>query len=98
MFHNSTESTGSDLKTYREKAQSQEDQIMEWFRTYGRPATPSSACKWIFHNSVPITSVRRALTNLTYDRKLIKTAAQTKGPYGRPEFIWELADKQGRLF
>ena len=100
MYHNTTESTGHQLRRYQGKAKSQEDQILEWFKTYGRQATPSKLCKLIYYNRVPITSVRRAFTNLTVAGKLTKTNRQKKGPYGRPEFLWKLADKyrQGQLF
>ena len=101
MYHNTTESTGEELKTYRKKALTQEQKILEYLKQDPyRPITPSAAVRWIFKDSVPITSVRRALTELTNDGELVKTTAQTKGPYGRPEFIWRLADKylQGELF
>jgi hypothetical protein len=94
MYHNSTESTGPALKAYQDKANTQEDRIMYFLKADPvRPITPSAALKWIFSGSVPITSVRRALTNLTNDGHIVKTTTQTKGPYGRPEFVWELAGK-----
>ena len=94
MYHNTTESLGPELRKYQEKAKSQEKRILAFLKhDYTRAITPSCAVRWIFKDSVPITSVRRALTNLTNAGELVKTTAQTKGPYGRPEFIWELADK-----
>ena len=100
-YINSTESTGEELKTYRKKALTQEQRILEFLKQDPtRPITPSAAVRWVFKDSVPITSVRRALTELTNSGELVKTTAQVKGPYGRPEFIWRLADKylQGELF
>ena len=104
MYHNTTESTGEELKTYRKKALTQEQKILEYLKQDPyRPITPSAAWRWIFKGekgNTPIGSVRRALTELTNDGHLVKTTAQTKGPYNRPEFIWRLADKylQGELF
>jgi len=93
-YHNTTESTGPERRRYQDKAVSQETKILAHFK--GRPGaeiTPSFVVKYYFNNSVPITSVRRALTNLTNAGELVKTNKQVKGPYGRPEFQWRLADK-----
>jgi len=93
MYHNTTESVQPELGKYREQAKSQELTILKAFRNQFPYSSPSEVCNLIFNNTVPITSVRRALTNLTNSGDLVKTNFQVKGPYGRPEFIWELADK-----
>jgi len=92
MYHNTTESTQPELGKYREKAASQEELILYAFKTL-RKGTPSEVNQRVFANRTPITSVRRALTNLTNSGELVKTDKQVKGPYGRPEFEWRLADK-----
>ena len=50
----------------------------------------------------PITSIRRAITNLTDAGKIIKTDQYVKGNYGKLEHLWELAttptEKQQCLF
>jgi len=94
VYHNTTQSLGPELREYQDKANSQEKRILAFLKLdSNRPITPSAACMWIFKGNIPITSVRRALTNLTNAGELVKTTVQVKGPYGRPEFIWELADK-----
>jgi predicted ArsR family transcriptional regulator len=101
VYINTTESTGPALKTYQDKANSQEVRILSFMKnSQSGVITPSTAVKWIFKGNVPITSVRRAITELTNSGELVKTEAQTKGPYGHPERIWRLHDKhrQGRLF
>ena len=101
MYHNTTESTGTELRTYQDKAKAQDERILAFLKEDPtRPITPSAALNWIFKGEVPITSVRRALTNLTDRGELVKTNVQVKGPYGRPEFVWRLPDKyrQARLF
>lgn len=40
---------------------------------------------------IPITSVRRAISDLTRDGKLVKTDKQVIGIYGRKEYVWRLA-------
>jgi len=93
-YHNTTEAFGAILREYQDKAKTQDERILEFMKqSNDRPITPSAAWNWIFKGSVPLTSVRRAITNLTNDGHLVKTEAQTKGPYGRPEFVWRLADK-----
>ena len=42
----------------------------------------------------PITSVRRALTNLTNDEKLVKTDDFVKGNFGKKEHLWRLRTAQ----
>lgn len=92
-YHNTTESHGADLKRYRQQAGSQEATILVAFRDCFPYSSPSEVCAVVFSNSIPITSVRRALTNLTDAGDLVKTNTQVKGPYGRPEFVWRIADK-----
>ena len=95
MYHNTTESTQPELGQYREKAKSQEDRILESLRqppNMGKSYSPS-LIKSVLFPSTPITSVRRALTNLTDAGHLVKTDKQVRGPYGRPEFEWMLAPK-----
>lgn len=92
-YHNTTESLGQELDKYEAKAKNQDEKILQFMKTGGRPITPSAAWNWIFKGAVPLTSVRRAITNLTNDGHLVKTEAQVKGPYGRNEFVWRLADK-----
>ena len=93
-YHNTTESTQPELAKYRQKASSQDDQLLEFFKKVAPiEYTPSQLLGIVFKGSVPITSVRRALTNLTNQGDLVKTGEQINGPYGRPEFKWRLAEK-----
>jgi hypothetical protein len=45
----------------------------------------SQLLKLVFKNSVPITSVRRSITNLVNDNKLIYTGGTREGLFGRNE-------------
>jgi hypothetical protein len=42
----------------------------------------------------PITSIRRALTNLTNEGKIIKTGVKTVGLYNKKEHLWRLRTAQ----
>jgi predicted ArsR family transcriptional regulator len=96
-YHNTTHSTGETLRKYEQVSNNQEDVILSWFQ-YNVRGTASQAHECM--QSSPITSTRRAMTNLANAGKLVKTQRQVEGPYGRPEYIYELAGdaKQQSLF
>ena len=104
MYHNTTESTGEELKTYRKKALTQEQKILAFLLDDPtRPISPKAAWEWVFGGAAgttPIGSVRRAITDLTDAGHLVQTTAMVPGLYGRKEHVWRLADKylQGELF
>lgn len=99
-YFNTTKESGATLKNNVAKAKSQEEEILKLFNkdlcnykikkneSFKVKATPSNiyAC---FPN-YPITSIRRALTNLTKQGKLIKTNEKRIGMYGRSEYVWKL--------
>ena len=93
-YINTTHSTHPELTRYEEKAKSQEERILRWFKTHKFQASPNQVLRYIpVEQRPPITSIRRALTNLTNAEELVKTDKQVKGPYGRPEHLWKLAPK-----
>lgn len=73
------------------KAKRQEDAILQWFRD--RPVgtwAPSDLEAWFM--SWPVTSIRRALTNLTGRGLLVKHREDRRpGPRGARECRWGLA-------
>jgi len=90
MFYNTIELSGEELQKAKIDCKSQEDYI-KWIFTK-KPTleiTPSELLLY-FENNVPITSIRRALTNLTNDNILEKTSNYRMGNYGKPEHIWKL--------
>jgi hypothetical protein len=92
-FYNTAKLSGEELKQAIAHAKSQEETILLLFTNRFRTATPSQvkqALKWC-DKHWEITSVRRALSNLTKDGKLEKTHHQRPGPHGMPEHIWQLA-------
>jgi len=97
-YHNTSNLSGPILDQYETKAKSQEQVILDWFRIYEQPASPSQ-CQALFHPPPPLTSIRRAFTNLTTRGELVKTDKQVRGPFGRPETQWSLPSNiQRRLF
>ena len=96
-YHNTTNIDGTRLDQFEEKAKSQDEKILEWFEYSEGAYSPSKINDRVFASSVPLTSVRRALSNLTKAGLLVKTDRQVKGPYGRPEHLWKLPTTQLRL-
>lgn len=67
----------------------QENYILAFFKHEKEPMSPSMVHK-AFNNAWPLTSVRRAITNLSTDGELVKTNDKVTGIYGKPEHLWRL--------
>ena len=87
--YNTTNETGSDLQLLRGKARKQEESILALFKTM--PTTEMSAWHVERYTSYPITSVRRAITDLSQAGKLTCTGRKHIGPYGRSCYTWRLS-------
>ena len=85
-YYNTTGESGVQLEIFKKKAKTQSEMIMKFLSSqplveYGA----SQLLKLVFKNSVPITSVRRSITNLVNDNKLIYTGGTREGLFGRNE-------------
>ncbi len=90
-YFNTTGAQGATLATYKIKAKSQQQLILEYFESMpGMRKSPSQVQRGLNLTGAPLTSIRRALTNLTTDGKLVKTSRLVKGEYGRLEHTWTL--------
>lgn len=97
-YFNTAGLDGDDLQERIEQCESQEDKVEALFAACpGKRFTPFEVRDIVFNGSVPITSVRRAMTNLTNEGILKKTETQREGPYGQPNYTWQLS-KQPTLF
>ncbi len=67
----------------------QENFVLDFFKCKQEPMSPSMVHK-ACNNLWPLTSVRRAITNLSTDGDLIKTNDTVIGIYGKPEHLWKL--------
>lgn len=94
MYYNTTNVSGEQLPLYREKAKSQEDLVMWFFNNHppGMHASPEDIHEAVFPPEVPLTSVRRAMSDLTHLGYLERTEYKTLGRYGRDVHMWRLAD------
>ncbi len=99
-FYETINQTDSALKESKKKTRKQEDLIYSLFQKRKRPLSPSMVLSQSGLNC-PITSIRRAMTDLTNLGKIVKTDRQIKGIYGKAEHLWELPllePKQVSLF
>lgn len=97
MYYNTNKETGDTLLASRDKTQTQEDYILSYFKG-GTPALCAPHdLEFLFDHKVPITSIRRALTNLEKAGKLLKTDTMVKGTYGKMVHTWQLASRQTEL-
>ena len=87
--HNSTHEQGELLQWMEVHAIGQEALVLAAFRRGA--ASPSEIHARAFSDQVPLTSVRRAITNLTQRGLLERTAIKVRGPFGRPEYVWRRA-------
>ena len=94
-FYNTTHETGETLKESHRMAKTQEGRILNYFLTLGTPLSPSRVLDGMNLNC-PLTSIRRAITNLTLARKLIKTDEYSVGMYGKREHLWRLRTEEDR--
>ena len=88
-YYNTNKESGAALQNSNENARTQEQRIYGFFLMYGQPLSPSMVLEKL-KLDCPITSVRRAMTNLTNDEKIIKTDVMVKGLYGKNEHLWRL--------
>jgi hypothetical protein len=84
--HNTTREHAPLLENLEAKAKLQEKVIVDLFVKYKR-LTPSEVYQLV-RQQYPLTSVRRAITNLTGAGELIKTDEKKVGIYGRSEYVW----------
>lgn len=76
----------------RVSARKQEDIVLDWFMAHPeRGWTPEQVHKHVFDERVPLTSVRRAFTDLASANKLDMTMEVRVGNYGATCHVWRLA-------
>ena len=96
-YYNTNNLTGFDLKEANRKASTQEDRILQFFeRNQGIRYSPEEIQTYCQMATRPLTSVRRAITNLTNDGHLRKTNDMKPGIYGKPVRTWEFSSGQNQ--
>lgn len=90
MFHNTINATNNEVAEFNVKIKTQNDRILEFFKNnQGKQYTPFDVQKALDMYYHPITSIRRAISDLCADNKLIKCNEQRTGPYGKKNYTWK---------
>lgn len=91
-FYNTNKESAEESLDSSQKAKRQEIVIYDLFLLFNEPLSPSMVYKAL-DEKWPITSIRRAMTNLTNDGAIVKTQETVKGVYGKNEHLWSLPEK-----
>ena len=93
MHYNTTRLTGQEYANALCAAEAQEDRVHVLFQHYGAltPSVALQAYLAAYSGIPPLTSIRRAISDLTDQGKLEKTEVQAVGTYGKREHVWRLA-------
>lgn len=88
-YYNTNKESGNTLAASQAQAGRQEDRILAVFAGLapGQRLTPFEV-KDILRVKWPITSIRRAITNLTSDGELVKHDRMRMGDYGKDNHTW----------
>jgi hypothetical protein len=93
VFHNTTDEPEEIRKDYELKAGSQDALVYEFFRSIRAAHAPtmvwdSLISQGLISEKTPLTSIRRAISNLARAGLLVKTSVKMQGNYGRLENTW----------
>lgn len=89
-FYNTINVKGEQLSLYQAKNSKQENEILAIFKEYKEQSfTPFEIHTISNMYDVPLTSIRRAITNLTKKGRLVKTSEQSEGLYGKLNYKWK---------
>lgn len=95
-FHNTISLNGNDLKQAEAKARTQEELVMDYFEIPRQSISGETAEDvydyllargWINYKT-PLTSIRRAITNLCKQGKLEKLSDMKPGSMGKPIHVY----------
>jgi len=93
MYYNTTKTTANKLKKFVKTNKGQSKLILELFKINPKlelsPFEVQTALKRLRLLNAPITSIRRAITDLTTEGNLKRTDTRKLGPYGRDSFCWK---------
>ena len=87
-YHNTTNLIGDILKQREVRTSSQNGKILEFFQKSYSTWSPSEVMQAMNLPGVPLTSYRRAITDLTKMGLLVKTDIKRPGMYGSDEYCW----------
>lgn len=90
-YYNTNHESGETLEASIEKAAKQEDIIMEFMQKHPKEMYTPCEIHQLIRSKGPLTSTRRAVTNLTQQGKLVKRNTQKQGVFGKKVYCWYYA-------
>jgi len=87
-YFNTNRETGDVLKQSIATAFRQQHRVLYIFQSSPRALFSPEEIHRHFDDNVPLTSIRRAITNLTQEGKLEKTTHMSVGKYGKKVHLW----------
>lgn len=90
MIYRTNHFTDDERRDLERSAKNQEEEILDLYKKHHPRALSPSQVHRMTGYKWPITSVRRAITNLTNKGALQKTDRTVEGQYGRPECMWRV--------
>ena len=100
-FHNTTNLESSELQEATSKALTQDEEVLHLFRVFDKlTLTPERIHKYLQdtnpnkYRNVPLTSIRRAFSNLKRKGLIYKTDAMVRGNYGMKVNSWKLVSDE----
>ena len=93
-YFNTNKEQGETLKSSNTKAKTQEDDVFAMFKEAEKMSASEA---WVIYNlegNTPLTSIRRAITNLCNQGVLVKTDKTKKGLYGKSEHIYKVSKEK----
>lgn len=90
-FFNTIHLSGEALKEALAQCNNQAERILK-ILSNGKPKTPAEVhgVYQSHYANTPITSIRRAITNLTINGELEKLEEMKEGNYGKPNHKWKI--------
>ena len=91
-YHNTNNLDEERLVKAIQNNKTQEDIVLLIFKDEKKPLSASKVWNLYNQTDTPLTSIRRAITNLMNERKLVKTDIKVMGIYGKPEYLYKLSE------
>ena len=96
MYYNTTNENGLNYKSNLKQATNQEQLTLAVYQTYPNDnLSANDVWKFLIENEkineqTPLTSIRRAISDLTNRNRLVKTDKKVLGGAGRKTYTWRL--------
>jgi hypothetical protein len=87
-FHNTTDEPAHLTGILEGEAKKQDEKILDFFRNNPNVHFAPEQVHMIVQPSAPLTSIRRAITNLAYAGKIVKSDQKRIGSWGRYTHTW----------